>query len=87
MHLSEQMSHGPESRPDSIEAGAPEAEIEVTPAMIEAGVATRANFDRRFDSDESLVEGIYRAMRAVSDLKRGRRSASSPRSMGQSRNS
>jgi hypothetical protein len=44
------------------EAGAPEAEIEITPEMMEAGVAAFFGYDSRFDPPEVAVEEIHRAM-------------------------
>jgi hypothetical protein len=45
------------------EAGAPE--IEVTPAMIEAGVAEFCQAETYFSTEEYWAERIYRAMRAA----------------------
>jgi hypothetical protein len=36
--------------------------IKVTEEMIVAGCAELASFDRRYESDEDMVERIYRAM-------------------------
>jgi len=43
----------------------PEPEIEITPAMIEAGMRALANYDAANWSNEetaAIIEGIYRAM-------------------------
>jgi len=45
-----------------------EAEIEITPAMLEAGILAYTKADRRFDLDEEIVASIYRAM-AVANRK------------------
>jgi hypothetical protein len=45
---------------EAAEAGAPE--IEVTPAMIEAGVSTLCEIDSSFYSDVEIVRSIYLAM-------------------------
>ncbi len=37
-------------------------EIEVTPAMIEAGVIALRYYDWRFESEEEVVERVFRAM-------------------------
>lgn len=42
--------------------GAPEDEIEITPAMVEAGVAALWHCDDHLGDDECTVEAIYRAM-------------------------
>jgi hypothetical protein len=56
------MSHSLHSpRADSTGTGAPE-EIEVTPAMIEAGLEAFAGYSPRFDSREEMVVSVYRAM-------------------------
>jgi hypothetical protein len=41
------------------------AEIEITEAMIEAGVAALASHDSRFESDEDAVMRIFMAMVTV----------------------
>lgn len=46
-------------------AGAPE--IEVTPAMIEAGVKAFYAYDSRFEAEEAGVARIYRAMCLAKD--------------------
>jgi hypothetical protein len=52
---------GGESAPDlGGEAGAPA--IEVTPAMIAAGVSTMCEIDSSFSSDVEIVSAIYLAM-------------------------
>jgi hypothetical protein len=48
---------------DSIEAGAPEQEIDITPEMIEAGAIELAWHGSWKYSNEDVVERIYRAMR------------------------
>ena len=70
-----------EPHQEGSEAGAPEAEIEVTPAMIEAGDAITGAFDRDFreristSEMEELLRRVYRAMETVKaarvDLIRG----------------
>lgn len=47
---------------DSVEARAPEAEIEITPAMTEAGLLAFSEYDDRFEGEEEAVANIYRAM-------------------------
>jgi hypothetical protein len=42
----------------------PESEIEITPEMIDAGVAALYASDRRFDADDEIVARIYRAMQS-----------------------
>ncbi len=39
-----------------------EPEIKITPAMLEAGTAALAAYDRRFDSLEEAVRRVYEAM-------------------------
>jgi hypothetical protein len=46
-------------------AGAPEAEIEITPEMIEAGRHIFLNFDRRFDDEDECVANVYKSMELV----------------------
>jgi hypothetical protein len=53
---------------DSRSAGAPEQEIEVTPEMIEAGLATLYEFDitEPFESEmREAVAAVYRAMCSI----------------------
>jgi hypothetical protein len=45
------------------EADAPE--IEITPAMIEAGVEAFCAFDRFYDTRAEIVAGVFRAMEAA----------------------
>jgi hypothetical protein len=45
-------------------AGAPETEIEVTPAMIDAGLEQLFAFDHREDDERELMANIFRAMSA-----------------------
>ena len=46
--------------------GAPELnEIEITPAMIEAGLSPLFRFDRERGSDEDTLKEIFRAMSAA----------------------
>jgi hypothetical protein len=45
------------------EAGAPE--IEITPAMIAAGVSAFLDYDSRFEGEAEAVADIYRAMVTV----------------------
>jgi hypothetical protein len=51
---------------DSIGAGAPadatESEMEITPAMIAAGVSVFLEYDSRFENEACVVEDIYLAM-------------------------
>lgn len=42
-----------------------EPEIEVTPAMIEAGVAALYDYDSRFEPIDNVAENVFRAMWAV----------------------
>jgi hypothetical protein len=54
--------------PDSVEAGAPEAEIEITPEMIEAGVCVLwdSGAHEPMDGvDQLLIERIFVAMSRV----------------------
>ncbi len=46
-------------------AGAPGTEIEITPEMIEVGLAVLLNFDSRFERETWVVEDIYRSMEAA----------------------
>jgi hypothetical protein len=48
------------------EAGAPEDEIEVTPAMIDAGLNALWVTDRRLEMEEKMMERVFRAMLAAS---------------------
>jgi hypothetical protein len=43
-----------------------DAEIEITPEMIEAGAAVIASYDRRFSCPEGASEEVFRAMLSVS---------------------
>jgi hypothetical protein len=56
------MSDVESSRSDSIGAGAPGTEIEVTPEMVEAGVDVLSGFNTDFETLEGCVERIYIAM-------------------------
>jgi hypothetical protein len=47
-----------ESRPDSVEAGAPAKEIEITPEMIKAGISILLDYDPRFSNEKDIVEKI-----------------------------
>jgi hypothetical protein len=49
-------------RPDVIGAGAPEVEIEITPAMLEAGVLAWSQGDEEFYSPDEIVSRIFREM-------------------------
>lgn len=42
----------------------PPAEIEVTDAMIKAGMMAYSAWDRRFEEPEGLVDSVFRAMLA-----------------------
>ena len=46
-----------------------EAEIEVTPEMIEAGIAELARYNPEYESDEKAVTRIYEAMLSLSPKK------------------
>lgn len=48
-------------------------EIEITPEMIEAGVAELFKFDPRFRSEDEAVRAIYLAMRACAQQQRADR--------------
>jgi len=52
----------PSSRPDSIGAGAPDLEIEVTPAMLRAGVSALCHYEPEFETREEGAARIFRAM-------------------------
>ena len=54
------------SRTDSISAGAPADEIEITPEMIAAGVSALCAYEPEFDFKEEGVDRIFRAMLAAS---------------------
>jgi hypothetical protein len=41
-------------------AGAPEAEIEITPEMIEAGISILLDYDPRYSNEKDIVEKIIR---------------------------
>lgn len=43
-----------------------EPDIEITPAMLEAGTLALAKADRRVDTEEEIAANIYRAMAQVS---------------------
>ena len=45
-------------------AGAPEAEIEVTPEMIEVGLYALSERDSRLELEEKMIERVFRAMLA-----------------------
>ena len=45
--------------------GAPGSEIEITPAMIDAGLIPFLRFHRESSDDEDVVRQIYLAMRRV----------------------
>lgn len=67
MHLTYRDSGGhssPVSTANAEEAGAPD--IEVTPAMIEAGLAELYGFDRETCIAEEAVVAIFRKMMAAS---------------------
>jgi len=44
---------------------AEETDMEVTPEMIEAGVAALSAFDFRFDSSGEAVAAVFRAMKCA----------------------
>ena len=49
-------------RADSVGAGAPADEIEITPAMIEAGVRAFCAYDPDIERPRDVVPDIFRAM-------------------------
>jgi hypothetical protein len=59
------MNDVPSTSPDTVGAGAPEDGIEITPAMVEAGVEEYSRVLHDMDSFEEIVTMIYKAMRAV----------------------
>lgn len=68
MHLTyrtENANHLPVSTNNLGEAGAPAIEIEITPAMIEAGALALSKHDAEFESSEEAVARIFRAMLAA----------------------
>ncbi len=56
------MNHVPPAGFDSVEAGAPDSKIEITDAMLRAGVSALCRYDSEFESREEGVERIFRAM-------------------------
>jgi len=50
---------------ESVDAGAPgtDPEIEITPAMLKAGVSAFVAYDARFEGPQEAVAEIYTAMR------------------------
>lgn len=68
MHLTNRPEGTHKAEADSLAepTGAPEPEIEVTPEMIEAGLAELFSFDREADIPEEKVREIYLAMRRIS---------------------
>ena len=52
---------------DSIGAGAPADENEITPAMIAAGVSALLDFDSRFEKEADVVVDIFCAMMAAKE--------------------
>ena len=46
-----------------VESGAPGEEIEITPAMTEAGAAVLCGFETYFSTEEYWADAVYRAMR------------------------
>jgi hypothetical protein len=60
------MCCGPTVSTESVvEAGAPVREVEITPAMMEAGILAYVSYDSRFEELEDVVTRVYRAMEAV----------------------
>ncbi|MGH6811305.1 MAG: hypothetical protein ACREDM_02860 [Methylocella sp.] len=64
-------TNNPNTAKDSLDSpapvegtGAPEAEIEITTEMIEAGRDVLSTFNQEFDIAEDFVAEIYRAMEA-----------------------
>jgi len=49
-------------------AGAPENEIEITPAMIEAGVSAFNRWSNSGEMEEYIVEQIYKAMKKMASV-------------------
>jgi hypothetical protein len=58
---------------DKIAAGAPEAEIEITPEMMETGLIWLHSYNREADIPEKIITSIFREMSSLA-LKKGRRS-------------
>jgi hypothetical protein len=56
-----------------VAAGAPEAEIEITPEMMEAGLIWLHSYNREADIPEEIVTSIFREMSSLA-LKKGRHS-------------
>jgi hypothetical protein len=54
---------------DSIGAGAPAKEIEVTPEMLRAGVSALCRYDSEFESREEGAERIFLAMYRASKIR------------------
>jgi hypothetical protein len=48
---------------DSVEAGAPEQKIEITPEMIEAGCRELSRYRHDESNDEEIVTAIFVAMK------------------------
>jgi len=48
--------------PEAVGSGAPEHDVEITPAMMEAGVRAYESRDSRFDRPCDVVEDIFMSM-------------------------
>ncbi len=69
MHLTYPTECGPNVAPLSAgadEAGAPGTEVEITPAMIEAGLGPLLRYHRECSDEAEVVTEIFRAMVAAS---------------------
>lgn len=45
--------------PDSLKST---GDVEISPEMIEAGLAAWSEYDERFESSDEMIERVYRAM-------------------------
>jgi hypothetical protein len=52
----------PKHHADGIGVGAPEEEVEVTPAMTTVGVVHLFDYDPQFSNEEEVVEKMFKAM-------------------------
>lgn len=66
MHLTEQDTKSGDSTVGgaTLPAGAPEHEIPLTPAAVEAGVEALRSLDERFNSPQDVVVAVFRAIEA-----------------------
>jgi len=53
------------SADSAVGAGAPVREVEITSAMMEAGILAYVSYDSRFEELEDVVPRVYRSMEAV----------------------